>query len=147
MAGDRAFQDADRQRRAADEEDYAVDFRDAVVRFLNFHATLRLEAATLANLITEHATPVGSGTVARTERIPLEQRAEAATIAWLRHQTTGYDTMVIPRQKGRRREVRRLLAQRSVQLLLKYRSGQPIDRAQCPLHRALQPWLPTRTVG
>ncbi len=139
--------DAGRQRRAADEEDYAVDFREAVVRFLNFHATLRLEAATLANLITEHATPVGSGTVARTERIPLEQRAEAATIAWLRHQTTGYDTMVIPREKGRRREIRRLLAQRSVQLLLKYRSGQPIDRAQCPLHRALQPWLPTRTVG
>lgn len=139
--------DAGRQRRAADEEDYAVDFRDAVVRFLAFHPALGREAATLANLIAEQATPVGSGTVARTERIPIEQRAEAATIAWLRHQTTGYDTMVIPREKGRRREVRRLLAQRSVQLLAKYRSGQPIDRAQCPLHRALQPWLPTRTIG
>lgn len=139
--------DAGRKRRAADEEDYAAVFRDAVVRFLSFHPTLDREAATLANLIAEHATPVGSGTVARTERIPLEQRAEAATIAWLRHQTTGYDTMVIPREKGRRREVRRLLAQRSVQLLAKYRSGQPIDRAQCPLHRALQPWLPTRTIG
>ena len=139
--------DAGRQRRAAEEEDYAVDFRDAIVRFLNFHPTLRLEADTLANLITEHATPVGSGTVARTERIPIEERAEAATIAWLRHQTTGYDTMVIPREKGRRREIRRLLAQRSVHLLAKYRSGLPIDRAQCPLHRALQTWLPTRTVG
>eukprot|EP01035_Chromulina_nebulosa_P056444 gene56444-77358_t len=57
-----------------------------------------------------HATPVGSGTVARTKRIPIEQRAEAATIAWMRHQTTGYDSMTIPREKGLRREVRRMLA-------------------------------------
>jgi hypothetical protein len=112
-----------------------------------FTPTLHLEATTLANLIAEHATPVGSGTVARTERIPLEERAEAATIAWLRHQTTGYDSMVIPREKGRRREIRRLLAQRSVQLLAKYRSGLPFDRAQCPLHRALAAHLPTRTLG
>jgi hypothetical protein len=139
--------DAGRQRRAVEQEDYTVDFKEAVYRYLNFHPTHRLVAETLANLITEHATPVGSGTVARTERIPIEARAEAATIAWLRHQTTGYDTMNIPREKGRRREIRRMLAQRSVQLLAKYRSGQPIDHAQCPLHRALQAWLPTRTIG
>ena len=139
--------DAGRRRAAVAEEDYAVDFRDAIVRFLGFHPQFRLEADTLANLVTEHATPVGSGTVARTERIPIAERAEAATIAWLRHQTTGYDTMVIPREKGRRREIRRLLAQRSVELLAKYRAGSSIDRAQCPLHRALQPWLPTRTIG
>ena len=139
--------EAGRKRRAAEEETYAVDFKEAVFQFLDFHPTLRVEAETLANLIAEHATPVGSGTVARTERIPIEERAEAATIAWLRHQTTGYDTMNIPREKGRRREVRRMLAQRSVQLLAKYRSGQPIDRVQCPLHRALHTWLPTRTIG
>jgi hypothetical protein len=51
--------------------------------------------------VTDHATPVGSGTVARTKRIPVEQRAEAAVIAWMRHQTTGYDGMVIPRIKGK----------------------------------------------
>lgn len=139
--------DAGRRRRAAEQETYQVDFRDAVVAFLAFHPQHRPAAETLANLITEHATPVGSGTVARTERIPIEERAEAATIAWLRHQTTGYDSMQIPREKGRRREVRRMLAQRSVQLLEKYRSGEPIDRAQCPLHRALAPHLPTRTIG
>jgi hypothetical protein len=139
--------DAGRRRRAVAEEGYAVDFRDAVVRFLAFHPQHVLLAQTVANLIAEHATPVGSGTVARTQRIPLEARAEAATIAWLRHQTTGYDGMNIPREKGRRREVRRLLAQRSVQLLAKYRSGQPIDRAQCPLHRAVALHLPTRTIG
>jgi hypothetical protein len=139
--------DAGRRRRAAVQEDYAVDFKTAVFHYLAFHPAHRLEAETLALLIAEHATPVGSGTVARTQRIPIEARAEAATIAWLRHQTTGYDSMHIPREKGRRREVRRLLAQRSVQLLARYRSGAPFDRAQCPLHRALQPWLPARTIG
>ncbi|MBL9187200.1 MAG: DUF2293 domain-containing protein [Opitutaceae bacterium] len=139
--------EAGRRRRAAAQEDYAVDFKTAVFHYLNFHPTHRIEAQALALLIAEHATPVGSGTVARTQRIPIEARAEAATIAWLRHQTTGYDTMNITREKGRRREVRRLLAQRSVQLLARYRAGAPIDRAQCPLSRALQPWLPTRTIG
>jgi hypothetical protein len=52
------------------------------------HADL---ANQMAWAVTDHATPVGSGTVARTKRIPVEQRAEAAVIAWMRHQTTGYD--------------------------------------------------------
>jgi hypothetical protein len=139
--------DAGRRRRAVAEEEYAVDFRDAVFRFLNFHSQHAHLARTVANLIAEHATPVGSGTVARTQRIPIEVRAEAATIAWLRHQTTGYDGMTIPREKGRRREVRRMLAQRSMQLLARYRSGQPIDRLQCPLHKAVEQYLPSRTIG
>jgi hypothetical protein len=74
----------------------------------------------------DHATPVGSGTVARTKRIPIEQRAEAAVSAWLRHQTTGYDGMVIPRVKGKRREVRRILAARSKELLDGYRRGEAV---------------------
>jgi hypothetical protein len=139
--------DAGRRRRAVAEEDYAVDFRDAVFRFLDFQPQHTHLARTVANLVADHATPVGSGTVARTQRIPIEARAEAATIAWLRHQTTGYDGMAIPREKGRRREVRRMLAQRSVQLLARYRSGQSIDRAQCPLHKAVESHLPTRTIG
>jgi len=48
-------------------------------------------AIRLARAVADHATPVGSGTVARTKRIPVEERAEAAVIAWMRHQTTGYD--------------------------------------------------------
>lgn len=91
----------------------------------------------MSRLITDHAVPVGSGTVARTERIPIEQRAEAATIAWMRHQTTGYDHMLIPHVKGQRREIRRMLARRSIQLLSRYRQGQIIDPAMCPLSRAL----------
>jgi hypothetical protein len=74
--------------------------------------------------------------VARTKRIPVEQRAEAAVIAWMRHQTTGYDDMVIPRVKGKRREVRRMLAQRSKELLVRFRQGESLSDA-CPLRRAL----------
>ena len=59
----------------------------------------------------------------RPRRIPVGRRAEAAVIAWMRHQTTGYDGMVIPRVKGKRREVRRMLAQRSQELLARYRRG------------------------
>lgn len=129
--------DAGRRRRAEAEAAYAGDFEDAVRQFLRFHPQHEAVARRVAALIAAHATPVGSGTVARTKRIPVEERAEAATIAWLRHQTTGYDDMVIPRVQGRRREVRRMLAQRSVRLLERYRSGQPIDPATCPLQAAL----------
>ncbi len=116
--------------------EYVEDFQGAVVTFLDFHATHADLAARLAKLVTEHATPVGSGTVARTKRIPVAQRAEAAVIAWMRHQTTGYDGMVIPRVKGKRREVRRLLARRSHELLERYRRGATIPES-CPLKRAL----------
>jgi hypothetical protein len=87
--------------------------------------------------VTVHATPVGSGTVARTGRIPVEQRAEAAVIAWMRHQTTGYDGMVIPRVKGKRRDVRRMLARRSQELLQRYRRGEPVGEG-CPLKKAVE---------
>ena len=87
------------------------DFHAAVLKFLAFHPKHADLAVRLARAVADHATPVGSGTVARTKRIPVEQRAEAAVIAWLRHQTTAYDSMKIPRIKGKRREVRRMLAQ------------------------------------
>ncbi len=86
--------------------------------------------------VADHATPVGSGTVARTERIPVDQRAEAAVIAWMRHRTIGYEGMAISRVKGERREVRRMLAGRSQELLRRYRLGEPAAE-DCPLRRAL----------
>jgi hypothetical protein len=107
-----------------------------VVAFLGFHEVHADLADRLARAVTEHATPVGSGTVARTERIPIEQRAEAAVIAWMRHRTTAYDSMAIPRVKGKRREVRRMLARRSQELLQRYRRGDPIGE-DCPLGTAL----------
>ncbi|MFT3828754.1 MAG: DUF2293 domain-containing protein [Opitutaceae bacterium] len=129
--------DAGRARRAAEQLEYVEDFRGAVLTYLAFHPSHGALAGRLADRITAHATPVGSGTVARTERIPIAERAEAATIAWMRHQTTGYDNMVIARVKGERREVRRQLAQRSVALLERYRRGVTVDPVSCPLQRAL----------
>jgi len=90
----------------------------------------------MAERIASHATPVGSGTVARTERIPIERRAEAAVIAWMRHQTTAYDHMKIARIRGERREVRRMLAARSRELLDQYRRGQTMSES-CPLIASL----------
>jgi hypothetical protein len=107
-----------------------------VVAFLAFHPSHAGLADRLARAVTDHATPVGSGTVARTTRIPVAKRAEAAVIAWLRHQTTAYDTLAIPRVKGKRREIRRLLAARSKELLDRYRKGEPV-REGCPLQKAL----------
>jgi hypothetical protein len=128
--------EADARRREKAQAEYVEDFLGAVVSFLGFHANYADLADRLARAVTLHATPVGSGTVARTKRIHIEQRAEAAVIAWMRHQTTGYDGMVIPRIKGQRREVRRMLAQRSQELLHRYRRGESVPEG-CPLQKAL----------
>jgi len=128
--------EADTRRRAARQVEYVEDFQAAVLAFLAFHERHAELARGLAAAVAAHATPVGSGTVARTQRIPIERRAEAAVIAWMRHQTTGYDAMKIARVKGQRREVRRMLAQRSKELLAAYRRGEPASLA-CPLARAL----------
>jgi hypothetical protein len=127
---------ADARRRDKTQAEYVEDFFGEVVAFLAFHPNHAELAERLARAVTDHATPVGSGTVARTKRIPVEQRAEAAVIAWLRHQTTGYDGMVIPKVKGKRREVRRMLARRSQELLHHYRRGEPVPDG-CPLRKAL----------
>jgi hypothetical protein len=128
--------EAGARRREKAQAEYVEDFFGAVVDFLGFHRDHNKLAQRLALAVTEHATPVGSGTVARTRRIPVEQRAEAAVIAWMRHQTTAYESMKIPRVRGKRREVRRLLARRSQELLSRYRQGDspPTD---CPLQVAL----------
>jgi hypothetical protein len=127
---------ADAKRREVKQTEYVEDFYQAVVDFLKFHPRHAAFATQLAKAVTLHATPVGSGTVARTERIPIERRAEAAVIAWMRHQTTAYDQMKIARVKGMRREVRRMLAQRSQELLVQYRQGVAPSEL-CPLARAL----------
>ncbi len=127
---------ADKRRRDEKQAVYTEDFHGAVVSFLNFDSRYQDVAQRLAEAVTAHATPVGSGTVARTQRIPIEQRAESAVIAWMRHKTTAYDEMKIARVKGKRREVRRMLADQSRQLLRSYREGRTID-LKCPLKRAL----------
>jgi len=128
--------EAGRRRREKEQAAYVVEFQSSVRAFLDFAPVHRALERKMAGAIAAHATPVGSGTVARTKRISVERRAEAATIAWMRHQTTAYDHMHIPRVKGKRREVRRMLAERSRSLLQQYRRGHapPVD---CPLEAAL----------
>lgn len=130
--------DAGRARRGKEQERYVLEFTAAVQQFLNFAFQYDELEDQMAKLVAEHAVPVGSGTVARTQRIPIEQRAESAVIAWMRHQTTAYDDMSIPREKGKRREVRRMLAKRSRTILDKYRDGVELELSSCPLYQSLK---------
>lgn len=130
--------EAGRRARAAKQTRYEAEFLSAVQAFLAFAPRWRELGERLAAAVTAHAVPVGSGTVARTERLPLERRAEAAVIAWMRHQTTAYDHLTIARVKGARREVRRQLAVRSRELLQRYRDGLDVDQETCPLATALR---------
>lgn len=128
---------SDEARRGREQAAYEGDFEAACRAKLRFSKQFAAQEAALARAVTRHATPVGSGTVARTERIPLERRVDAAIIAWLRHQTTAYDSLAIPRVRGVRREVRRLLADASRALLDAHRRDAPHAPDPCPLCRAL----------
>ncbi|MBA3314788.1 MAG: DUF2293 domain-containing protein [Planctomycetota bacterium] len=128
----------DLRRREHKQAEYVGSFHEAVRTYLAFAPAFTDLAEQLARAVTEHATPVGSGTVARTQRIPIERRAKAAVLAWMRHQTTNYDNLKIERRKGRRHEVRRQLAQQSLKLLAVYRSSGPADMDSCPLQIALR---------
>ena len=123
-------------RRDKKQDDYSLEFCEAVKEYLSFAECYKEYESKMAEAVTEHAIPVGSGTVARTSMIPLEERAAKAVVAWMRHKTTEYDVMRIPLIKGKRREVRRLLAEISIQLLSRYRNGEKIS-ISCPLKQAL----------
>lgn len=125
------------KRRDKKQAAYVEDFTAAILAFLNFDDSYSNLANQLAQAVSAHATPVGSGTVARTARIPIQRRAASAVIAWMRHQTTAYDHMKIPRVKGKRREVRRVLAAESNRVLSNYRKGIKVDLEKCPLAKAL----------
>lgn len=128
---------ADTSRRERTQVEYVALFEREVLAFLRFSPQWQSHAAKLARLVAEHATPVGSGTVARTQRISVAERSEAAVIAWMRHQTTAYDSMKIERVAGRRREVRRELAQISRTLLDLHRREVAHGAHACSLCRAL----------
>ncbi len=128
---------ADTARRERGHAVYAAEFEAEVFAFLRFAPAWQSLARSISQLVAAHATPVGSGTVARTERIPIEQRAEAAVIAWMRHQTTSYDDMRIARVAGARREVRRELAQISRAVLDLHRTPAPHAPRGCPLCTAV----------
>jgi hypothetical protein len=129
--------DADLARRERTQAAYVVMFQDEVQHFLRFSPEWYELGRAMARLVAAHATPVGSGTVARTKRIAVSERAEAAVIAWMRHQTTAYDRLSIPRVAGKRREVRRELAQISRAVLDLHRRDVPHEIRACPLCAAI----------
>lgn len=124
-------------RRERTQAEYVVTFEQEVLAFLRFSTEWLELGRVMARKVAEHATPVGSGTVARTKRISVAERAEAAVIAWMRHQTTAYDTLSIPRIKGKRREVRRELAQISRAVLDLHRRDVPHEIRGCSLCAAI----------
>lgn len=115
---------------------YESEFEQEIVRFLNFHTKYEELSILFAKAVAEFSNQVGSGTVARTQMIPIEKRAAKAVVAWMRHQTTAYDNMKIPHIKGERRLVRKNLAKQSIKLLENYRNGKEVD-LNSSLHKAL----------
>ena len=128
---------ADVARRERTQAEYVATFEAEVLAFLRFSKEWAPLGRAMARKVAAHATPVGSGTVARTKRISVAERAEAAVIAWMRHQTTAYDQLVIARVKGKRREVRRELAQVSRAVLDLHRRDEPHEIRVCPLCDAI----------
>jgi hypothetical protein len=128
---------ADVARRERTQADYVVTFEAEVAAFLCFSTEWLELGRVMARKVAAHATPVGSGTVARTKRISVSERAEAAVVAWMRHQTTAYDQMSIPRVAGKRREVRRELARISHAVLERHRRDVPHGIEGCPLCTAI----------
>ena len=127
----------DLKRRELKHNEYVSEFYEAVVDYLSFDCCYEQISNKLAKLITDHATPVGSGTVARTEMIPIQQRASAALTAWMRHKVTNYDNMAIKRVRGERREVRKSLAVETRSILAAYQKGDSIVLENCPLYIAI----------
>ncbi len=125
-------------RREEKEEVFGEDFQQAIISFLNFNEQYQTLVEQLAGLVKEHAVPVGSGTVARSSSVTLEDKAAMAVMAWMRHQTSDYDVTPVARIKGARRELRRNIARQSTRILAKYRSGEDADLKACPLYKALQ---------
>ncbi len=124
------------KRRDTKQNNYKQEFCLAVEQFLCFDAIYEPFQKKLASAVTEHTIPIGSGTVARTQMIPLEERAAKAVVAWMRHNTTVYDKMKIGNIKGQRRIVKRTLAYESQKILINYRLGRELAPG-CPLAKAI----------
>jgi hypothetical protein len=124
-------------RREEKETVFGEGFQQEIIQFLNFDQKYHLLVVQLSKLVKEHAVPVGSGTVARSSSVTLDDKAALAVMAWMRHQTSAYDSTSVPRVKGARRELRRQIARQSERILAKYRRGDDVDFTVCPLYKAL----------
>lgn len=130
-------QEYNKKRRQIKQDTYQEEFHLALISYLRFDKKFESLEQKMATLVCQHAIPIGSGTVARTQMIPINERASRAVIAWMRHKTTAYDNIKIANIKGERRAVRRAFAEESVRIINTYRKGN-IDLEKCPLLKALQ---------
>ncbi|TET41603.1 MAG: DUF2293 domain-containing protein [Dehalococcoidia bacterium] len=80
-----------RKSREKKEAKYGEEFAEACFRFLNFDLVHEDLAWQIAWGATSVATDVGSGRVGRTGKLPLEEKAELAVRAFIRHNFTDYD--------------------------------------------------------
>jgi hypothetical protein len=76
--------------RARREQRYQDELREAILSFLNFSPTHAGLAEQIAADTAAHAAVVGSGRVGRTQLLSLEQKAELAARAHIRHRYTSY---------------------------------------------------------
>jgi len=77
-----------RERR---EDGYTKRFAEAIYRFLEFAPKYDRLARRIAREAAEHSTVVGSERVGRTSRLSLEEKAELAARAYIRHKHTKYE--------------------------------------------------------
>jgi hypothetical protein len=76
--------------RARHEQRHQDELREAIMGFLDFSATHAELAEQIAAETASHAAVVGSGRVGRTQLLSLEQKAELAARAHIRHRYTSY---------------------------------------------------------
>lgn len=84
-----------RERREKQEQIYRQQFAEAVIRFLEFAPRYRALARKIAEGVAEHATEVGSDRVGRTAKLSLEEKAELAARAYIRHHHTKYEERLL----------------------------------------------------
>ena len=83
------------ERREKQEQAYRQQFSEAVLRILDFAPRHRALALEIAEGAAQQATEVGSGRVGRTAKLSLEEKAELAARAYIRHQYTRYEERII----------------------------------------------------
>ena len=79
------------QRRQKQERSYRERFAAAALRYLDFTLEYGKLAKEIAEGASERATEVGSGRVGRTAKLTLEEKAELAARAYIRHRHTVFE--------------------------------------------------------
>ncbi len=86
-----AQREVGKRSRARTEARYRSELEQAILAFLAFAPKHESLAREIARGAVAQATPVGSGRVGRTRKLTLEERAELAVRAYVRHRRTNYE--------------------------------------------------------